>query len=116
MSLVRAGWLLRVSPEVATVEPAVLDAALATAIARGRGAWPQLMVDDEALVLAIARGIREASEPMLAIAELALEDLYLAQACASGARRARRVRGDVRTDADREPAPDGPRRPTPSTS
>jgi RNA polymerase sigma-70 factor (ECF subfamily) len=85
MSLVHVGWLLRVAPEVAAVEPGMLDAALTTAITRGRDAWPQLAVDDEAFVGAIARGIREAPEPVVAISELALEDLYLAQACATGA-------------------------------
>ena len=76
---------MRVAPEAASAAPAVLDVALAGALERGRVAWPQLVVDDEAFVLAIARGIREAPEPVLAISELALEDLYLAQACATGA-------------------------------
>src|SRR3954464_6415474 len=85
MSLVRVGWLLRVAPEASAVPPSMLDPALATAITRGRDAWPHLAVDDEAFVGAIARGIREAPEPVAAISELALEDLYLAQACATGA-------------------------------
>jgi RNA polymerase sigma-70 factor (ECF subfamily) len=85
MSLVRVGWLVRGAPETASVAPAVLDAALASAFERARAAWPQLAVDDETFVLAIARGIREAPDPVLAMSELALEDLYLAQACATGA-------------------------------
>lgn len=65
--------------------PGDLEAALAAAIARGRAAWPQLEVDDETFVGAIHRGISDAVDPVTAISDLAVEDLYLAQACATGA-------------------------------
>jgi RNA polymerase sigma-70 factor (ECF subfamily) len=51
------------------------------ALVRGRAAWPTLVVDDEAFFAALAR----TDSPFEAIA---VEDLYLAQACATGQRAA----------------------------
>lgn len=59
----------------------VAPATLAAALARGRAAWPQLAVDADAFARAIERGIGDGA----ALDELAIEDLYLAQACATGA-------------------------------
>src|SRR5687767_13295842 len=48
--------------------------------ARGQTAWPELVVDRDAFAASVARALRD--DPN---AELAAEDLYLAQACATGA-------------------------------
>jgi RNA polymerase sigma-70 factor (ECF subfamily) len=55
------------------------------ALARGRAAWPQLAVDGATFTAAVARAIDGEPDPAAAIAALAIEDLYLAQACAGGA-------------------------------
>ena len=49
------------------------------ALARGRAAWPTLVVDEETFFAALARSSIEA---------IAIEDLYLAQACVTGQRAA----------------------------
>ncbi|MGE0867247.1 MAG: sigma-70 family RNA polymerase sigma factor [Kofleriaceae bacterium] len=59
--------------------------ALAAAIERGRAAWPQLAVDDETYTRAVAAAIRDTDAVAAAIDTLHAEDLYLAQACTSGA-------------------------------
>ena len=65
-----------------------LDPAVAAALARARAAWPELAVDDAAFAAAIAAAVADAADPGAAVAELAIEDLYLAQACATGAKAA----------------------------
>jgi RNA polymerase sigma-70 factor (ECF subfamily) len=79
-----AGWLVEASPAIAThLDPLV--PAVATAIGRARAAWPALVVDDRDLVHAIARGLADAGDPVGALAQLAVQDLYLAVACAASA-------------------------------
>jgi RNA polymerase sigma-70 factor (ECF subfamily) len=65
-----------------------IDAAVQRALARGRAAWPRLSVDEAKLVTILVEAARGASDVNAAIGELAVEDLYLAQACAAGAREA----------------------------
>ena len=60
------------------------ESAIAAALVRARAAWPQLRVSDDAMHAAIERALRDAPDAIAAINELAVEDLYLAQACASG--------------------------------
>ncbi len=62
-----------------------IEAAMQAIVARGRAAWPQLVVDDERFVAGVAGTVRGTSDVAAAIRELAAEDLYLAQACALGA-------------------------------
>src|SRR5258707_4830198 len=65
--------------------PPVMDAAVRAALERGRRAWPELVVDDAVFAAVIARSVGEVADPVAAIGELAIEDLYLAQACATAA-------------------------------
>jgi RNA polymerase sigma-70 factor (ECF subfamily) len=51
-------------------------------MARGRAAWPALRVDDDRWVAAIATALRGSADGDAALAALAADDLYLAQACA----------------------------------
>ena len=80
--------LASVAPQLAAVvaeRGAEVQAALDAAIVRGKAAWPALVVVDEDFVVAIARGVRDSDDVPSAISELAIADLYLAQACTSGA-------------------------------
>jgi RNA polymerase sigma-70 factor len=56
-----------------------IEAAVQAALARGRVAWPELVVDEDRFVSILVEAARNAG-----IGELAIEDLYLAQACATG--------------------------------
>ena len=83
-----AQLLVGAAPELAEVvahRGDEIEAAVRSALARGRAAWPQLAVDEARYVAAVATGVRGASDVAVAIGELAAEDLYLAQACALGA-------------------------------
>jgi len=62
------------------------DDELEAALREARTAWPHLTVDPEAFASALAHHVRDASDPAAALRELAVADLYLAQACATGAR------------------------------
>ena len=80
------GWLVRAAPELA---PAAgrhegLESILVDAVARGRAAWPSLAVAPETFVTTLAIAVRGNDDLPDAIAELAVEDLWLAQACATG--------------------------------
>jgi RNA polymerase sigma-70 factor (ECF subfamily) len=63
--------------------PADLEVRLRTVVARAGGAWPGVTIDPARLVQAIARAAGEDIEA--AFADLYLEDLALAVACAEGA-------------------------------
>jgi len=65
-----------------------MEAALQAALARGRSAWPELAVADETFLAAVRAAVAGEPDPIEAIGELAIEDLYLAQACATGDRAA----------------------------
>jgi RNA polymerase sigma-70 factor (ECF subfamily) len=78
-----AQWLVGAAPELA-VHGERLEQAVLAAIARARAAWPALTVADRELVTAIAIAIHDAGDPCAALDELAVEDLYLAQACCTG--------------------------------
>ena len=54
-------------------------------MARGRAAWPALTVDDDRLAAAIVTAVNGTDDAEAALAALAADDLYLAQACALGA-------------------------------
>jgi RNA polymerase sigma-70 factor (ECF subfamily) len=54
------------------------------ATARGRSAFPHLLVDDEIFALHLARALKRMSDSAT-LADLAAEDLYLACACLTGA-------------------------------
>jgi RNA polymerase sigma-70 factor, ECF subfamily len=58
---------------------------LAALCARGRAAFPELKLDDEAFVRHVARCVAAAGDAAQPPASLAIEDLYLACACAAGA-------------------------------
>jgi RNA polymerase sigma-70 factor, ECF subfamily len=58
---------------------------LSALIARGRAAHPMLDVDDEAFVAQLARSAARQTPDGLPLEELAIEDLFLACACAAGA-------------------------------
>jgi len=62
-----------------------LELALAEACARGRTAFPDLAVTDDAFVRHLARVLAGAPITAPAITALAIEDLYLAFACSAGA-------------------------------
>jgi RNA polymerase sigma-70 factor (ECF subfamily) len=62
-----------------------LAARLAALIARGRAAHPTLTVDDEAFVAQLGRSAARQTPEGLPLEELAIEDLFLACACAAGA-------------------------------
>ncbi|MGE0547704.1 MAG: sigma-70 family RNA polymerase sigma factor [Kofleriaceae bacterium] len=84
----RVDWLVAAHPGLAAAvasDRANVEAALGAALDRGRAAWPQLAVDDEAFTRAVAGGVRETDAVAAAIEALHAEDLYLAQACASNA-------------------------------
>src|SRR6266850_7515011 len=57
-----------------------MESAVQAALAAARSAWPDLVVAEDAFVAALRAG----GDP----SELAVADLYLAQACATGAREA----------------------------
>jgi RNA polymerase sigma-70 factor, ECF subfamily len=59
--------------------------ALRSVMARGRAAWPALTVDDDRLAAAIVTAVNGSDDAETALAGLAADDLYLAQACALGA-------------------------------
>ncbi len=61
-----------------------MDAALDAAVARGRAAWPRLAAPG--FSDAVRAAVADAADPEAAIADLAVEDLYLAQACTTGDR------------------------------
>jgi RNA polymerase sigma-70 factor (ECF subfamily) len=61
-----------------------LEAAIGEALARGRAAWPALAVDDARFAAVVAHAVEGTPEPAAAVAELAAEDIYLAQACVGG--------------------------------
>jgi RNA polymerase sigma-70 factor, ECF subfamily len=50
--------------------------------------WPDLRVEPAQFAAAVARGARDLGDVVVAIGELAVDDLYLAQACATGTRAA----------------------------
>ena len=62
-----------------------LERAIAAALARGRAAWPQLHVADDTFAAAVRAAVGDAADPLAAVGELAIDDLYLAQACVAGA-------------------------------
>jgi RNA polymerase sigma-70 factor (ECF subfamily) len=62
-----------------------VQAAVQRALARGRTAWPRLSIDEAAFVTVLVEAARGAADVATAIDELAIEDLYLARACATGA-------------------------------
>jgi RNA polymerase sigma-70 factor, ECF subfamily len=62
--------------------------ALGEAWTKARAAWPAFEVEPARFAAALAGGTRDASDAVAAIAELAVADLYLAQACATGTRAA----------------------------
>src|SRR5262245_26794310 len=66
----------------------VTDSELDAALARGRAAWPELAVPPERFLAALRGAIQDSPDPAAALERLAIEDLYLAQACATGAREA----------------------------
>lgn len=73
--------------------------ALRRAIEQGRGAWPSVTLDDATFVEALAACV-EPSDPPARLAELRLDHLYLATACAQGDDKAvalfvEHFRGDV---------------------
>jgi len=59
-----------------------MDAAVRAALERGRRAWPELVVDEAMFATVIASSVGGVAD---AVDELAIEDLYLAQACATAA-------------------------------
>ncbi len=63
--------------------PADLEARLRTIVARAAGAWPGVTVDPARLVEAIGRAVGDDIEA--ALADVCVEDLALALACAAGA-------------------------------
>jgi len=63
----------------------IVDSRLVGLLARARLAWPELMVSDEAFAAAVTSAVGDAPDIGAAIDERAIEDLYLAQACATGA-------------------------------
>ena len=63
------------------VDDGPLQATLAAACARGRAAFPQLAVDEEAFAAHLGRVAGSGETDPAALAQLALEDLYLACAC-----------------------------------
>jgi RNA polymerase sigma-70 factor, ECF subfamily len=67
---------------VAGVTATPIEVVVDDAVARARAAWPGLRLDGDAF----RRGLHErvARDGALALAELCVEDLYLAQACAQG--------------------------------
>jgi RNA polymerase sigma-70 factor (ECF subfamily) len=72
------------APAAGGADAGALEAELAAACARGRAALPALPVDDEAFARHLARArVRDGGGGSLA--ELAVEDLYLACACLAGA-------------------------------
>lgn len=77
--------LVQAAPELAVgLDREAIEHALAGGLARARAAWPRLHIADDVMLEAIAHAVRGAGDPAAAIAELALDDLYLAKACASG--------------------------------
>lgn len=73
--------------------------ALRSAIEQARSAWPTVALDDERFIEALAACV-EPSDPPTRLAELRLDHLYLATACAHGDEQAvalfvERFRGDV---------------------
>jgi RNA polymerase sigma-70 factor (ECF subfamily) len=83
----QTGWLIRAVPELATAAArhGELEQVIAECLVRAREAWPQLAVDDEPFVRALATSVADATDAVAAIREIVIEDLYLAQACATGA-------------------------------
>jgi len=68
----------------AAVEAGGLEAILAAACARGRVAFPQLALDDHAFARYLGHLVRLGEMEVASIAELPIEDLYLACACLTG--------------------------------
>ncbi len=82
------GWMIAAAPQLGAKlvgHEGELGRVFEEMVERGRIAWPDLVVPPEQMAGAFARAIADADEPAVALAELAAEDLHLAQACASGA-------------------------------
>lgn len=65
-----------------------LDDVIDRAIAAARAAWPTIILDEAAFRQSLARGAESQPDPARAIGELCAADLWLAQACARGDKRA----------------------------
>ena len=65
-----------------------VEAVLATHLAAGRAAWPQLHVEDSEFARFLARRIGEGDDPIEDLRDLPAADLYLACACSTGDARA----------------------------
>jgi len=74
------------APGVSTLDPDALQALLAAACLRGRAAFPQLALDDEAFAEHLGRAVRLGEPDVSSIDGLAIEDLFLACACLQGVR------------------------------
>lgn len=72
------------APTKAAPEDEALHMILAAACARGRAASPQLALDDDAFAGYLGRLVRSGETAVASIAELPIEDLYLACACLTG--------------------------------
>ncbi|MDB4981965.1 MAG: putative DNA-binding regulatory protein [Myxococcales bacterium] len=79
--------LVAAGGDVAAFEqaPTALQSRLDALIARGRAAHSELVVSDEAFVAQLARSAARSTAEGPALEDLAIEDLFLACACATGA-------------------------------
>lgn len=74
--------------EASEAQPALfqeaLERRLEAAIAEGRAAWPGVVVPAEAFVRHLARVVGDGDDPVAALDELWVADLYLAAGCVAG--------------------------------
>jgi RNA polymerase sigma-70 factor, ECF subfamily len=66
----------------------VVEEVVQQAIVAARAAWPSIILDERAFRQSLHRGVIGRSDPARALGDLCAADLYLAQACATGDRRA----------------------------
>jgi RNA polymerase sigma-70 factor (ECF subfamily) len=71
-------------PAPADARPRI-EAKITDALARGAERWPDLVVSPQAFARAVAKSVADAPDPLAALDELHVTDLYLAQACADAA-------------------------------
>ncbi|HEY6887846.1 MAG TPA: hypothetical protein VI300_08705, partial [Solirubrobacter sp.] len=74
------GWYPMIDGSLPAAAIAGLESALAAAAGRGRAAWPSVVLDGGAF----ERYLQARAQSADALASLAVEDLYLAFACAQG--------------------------------
>jgi len=89
-----ADALIAALPEhrrVAFSDRAQLEAALVAALDRARAAWPDVEVETPAVIASIAERLGDAEVGRVELERLAVSDLYLACACATGAASALRA-------------------------